>query len=414
MKAIIFKDKAEAFNHYRTIPVEQIEQRAAEIEELINTDANADIGSLNIELLGLKDAKANIEQRAAMKDTLKSFNPITGRNFEEKPDDGKQKADGDIFSSREYRSAFYKSMLNQPLSEAERAIFDRAQNQAHIEHRDAFIGTSNGAAVIPTQTLDEVVKKASTQGGILQYVRQFKIPANLSVPVATPEDAAEWHTEGAAATASTNKPTNVSFGAFELLKVFSMSVASNAMTLDAFDSYLSTELSRTVMAAINSGVFSGTGTAQATGILSGITWTAANSATFAAAGIKYADMLGLAAKLKRGYAQGAVFAMNNTTLFNRIMSVVDTTGKPMFTDPTNGGVGYILGKPVVVDDFMPDDTILFGNFQYYGVNMPQDILLEVSRESSFKQGLIDYRAMAVADGKPIIPEAFVKLTLATA
>ena len=63
---------------------------------------------------------------------------------------------------------------------------------------------------------------------------------------------------------------------------------------------------------------------------------------------------------------------------------------------------------------LSDDTIIFGNYQYYGMNYPQDILLEVSRDSSFRKGLIDYRAMAVADGTPIINEAFVKLTLETA
>lgn len=262
--------------------------------------------------------------------------------------------------------------------------------------------------------MNEVVQKATTQGNILQYVRQFRIPANLSVPVATPEDAAEWHTEGAEVTPSTNAPTNVIFNAYELMKVFSMSVASNAMTLSAFESYLSTELSRTVFAALNSAVFNGTGSKQAQGILPGITWTAANSATFASSGLKYADVLKLASMLKAGYSAGAVFAMNNSTLFNRVMAVTDTTGKPMFTNPTTGGVGYMLGHAVVVDDYIPDDTLLFGNFQYYGLNLSQDIMLEVSRESSFKLGLIDYRAMAVADGKIIVPEAFTKLTLATA
>jgi HK97 family phage major capsid protein len=411
---MIFKDKAEAFNHYRTIPAEEIETRAVEIGKLIDTDATADVAALNIELDGLKLAKDNIEQRSAMKDKLKGFNPVTGRNFDEKAEQVEQRSD-DIFSSREYRGAFFKQMLNKPLNKDESAIFERAQNQAVVERRGAaFISTGNAAAVIPSQTLEEVVKKAATQGGILPYVRQFRIPANLSVPVATPEDAAAWHDEGAAATASENLPTNVSFGAYELLKVFSLSVASNTMSIQAFEAYLTTELSRTIMAAINTGVFSGSGAKQATGVLPGIVWDTTNSATFASTGIKYEDLLGIAAKLKRGYAQGAVWAMNNTTLFNRIMSVKDTIGRPLFTDPQNGGVGYVLGKPAVIDDFMPDDTILFGNFQYYGVNMPQDILIEMSRESSFKQGLIDYRSMAVADAKPIMPEAFLKLTLATA
>lgn len=403
-----FKDKNEAFNHYRTATAEEIETRAAEIGKVIDTDPKADVDQLNIELDGLKMAKDNLEARSAAKGKLTGFNPITGKDFTAKP----EKKTEDIFASTEYRGAFYKKMLNLPMNADETAVFDRAQNQALVEHRADFISTGNSAAVIPTQTLNEVVQKAATQGGILPYVRQFRIPANLSVPVATPEDAAAWHTEGAAVTPAVNTPTSVSFAAYELIKVFSLSVASNTMSVAAFESYLSTELSRTVMAAINAGVFSGTGTAQATGILPGVTWDAGNSKTFADTGITYEDMLGLAGLLKRGYAQGAVFALNNTTLFNRVMAVKDSTGRPMFTNPIDGGTGYVLGKPVVVDDFLPDDTILFGNFQYYGVNMPQDILLEVSRESSFKQGLIDYRALAVADGKIIVPEAFAKLTVA--
>ena len=403
----MFKDKNEAFNHYRTATAEEIEKRAAEIGKIIDTDSTADIAGLNIELDGLKMAKDNLEARSAAKGKLSGFDPITGKNFSKQP----EKRDADIFSSVEYRTAFFKKMLGQPMSEEETAVFNRAQEQAVTEHRAAITAGTN-QAVIPSTTLNEVVQKATTQGNILQYVRQFRIPANLSVPVATPEDAAEWHAEGTDATPSTNAPTSVVFNAYELMKVFSMSVAANTMSIPAFESYLSTELTRTVGAALNGAVFNGTGTNQAQGILPGVTWDTTNSATYAAGGLKYADVLKLASLLKAGYSAGAVFAMSNATLFNRVMAVTDTTGKPMFTNPIDGGAGYMLGHAVVVDDYIPADTILFGNFQYYGLNLSQDIMLEVSRESSFKQGLIDYRAMAVGDGKPIIPEAFAKLTAA--
>ena len=49
-----------------------------------------------------------------------------------------------------------------------------------------------------------------------------------------------------------------------------------------------------------------------------------------------------------------------------------------------------------------------------GYNIPQGIIVETSRESSFKSGLIDYRAMAIADTKPLVDEAFIKLSRATA
>ena len=39
-------------------------------------------------------------------------------------------------------------------------------------------------------------------------------------------------------------------------------------------------------------------------------------------------------------------------------------------------------------------------------------MLESSTQSSFKSGKIDYRALAIADCKPIVDEAFIKLTRA--
>ena len=63
---------------------------------------------------------------------------------------------------------------------------------------------------------------------------------------------------------------------------------------------------------------------------------------------------------------------------------------------------------------MPDDTAILGNFRYMGYNLPEGIVIETSRESSFRKGLIDYRVMAIADCKPILPEAFVKLCKAAA
>ena len=52
-----FKTIAEAFNHYRTSTLEEIERRAAEIKNTISTDAGADVDALNIELDGLAQAK---------------------------------------------------------------------------------------------------------------------------------------------------------------------------------------------------------------------------------------------------------------------------------------------------------------------------------------------------------------------
>ena len=65
-----------------------------------------------------------------------------------------------------------------------------------------------------------------------------------------------------------------------------------------------------------------------------------------------------------------------------------------------------------MDDYMANDNVIFGNFDYLGYNLPSGIMLESSTQSSFKSGKIDYRALAIADCKPIVDEAFIKLSRA--
>jgi HK97 family phage major capsid protein len=401
-----FKTVAEAFNYYKSSTIEVIEKRAAEIGDLINRDPKAEIEVLNIELDGLKEAKANIEQRSQGR---QGFNPITGMNFE------KRKAEEDIFASTEYRNAFYKNLLGQKLTEAEATTYNHAMNLIDVERRaDAFNTTTNSAAVLPTATLNEVISKARLMGGLISHCRNFEIPSNLAVPIGTPSNKAAWHVEGKAVESENAATVSVAFNGYEIIKIFSISAAVKKMSVPAFEAYLINELTNCVMECIADALVNGSGTGQGMGILPGVAWNAANSFTYTAAnGVTYKDIVKMLGLLKRGYNANAKFAMNNATLYNSIYSIIDTTGRPIFIlDPKNENIGYILGKPVVLDDNLPDGVILLGNFDYLGYNLPQGILIETSRESSFKSGLVDYRALAIADTKPLVTEAFVKLSKA--
>lgn len=397
-----FKTIQEAFNHYRAKDIKEIETRALEIGKLIDSDPDANIEALNIELDGLKQAKENIIEKRSKSN--KGFNPITGMEFNK----GVDIPEGtDLFKTKEYRSAFFKSMLGQKLTETEKNIYDRAR----IEKRASSFSTmTNSAAVLPTQTLNEIIEKARKQGGLISACRNFNIPSNLKVPVGTPSSKANWHIEGADVESETVDTASVSFSAYEIIKIFSMSAVANKMSLGAFENYLETELNNCVIDTINEAIVSGTGSGQGTGILSGITWDTSNSVTYTDKPA-YTDFTKILGMLKRGYGVNAKFGMNNASLYNLIYSLTDDNKRPLFiADPQQQQIGFILGKPIIVDDNIPDDTILLGDFNYMGYNIPEGILLEVSRESSFKSGLIDYRALAIADCKPIVPEAFLKLT----
>lgn len=406
-----FTTVQEAFNHYRNSTIEQIEQRAAEIKGTIEKDPKADITSLNIEISGLEQAKANIQEKAAggagSAAERSAFNPITGMNFETRA--SAEATEGDVFSSVEYRSAFYKKLLGQELNTFEQAAFTRAQAETRA---DAFSSTTDTAAVIPTQTLNEVISKARDMGGILSISRSFNIPAKISIPVGTPTNKAAWNTEGAEVESEQPSIASVNFGSFEILKVFSISASVRRMSVPAFENYLAEELAACVMACLADGAVNGSGSGEGTGILNGITWTDGDNAVpYSGSGAPtYNDITSTIALLKRGYANGAKFVMNNSTLFTKVYGLVDGNKRPIFIqNAQTEAIGRILGFEVVIDDYLPDNEILFGNFQYMGYNLPEGIAVETSTQSSFKSGRIDYRAMAIADCKPIVEEAFVKL-----
>lgn len=415
-----FDNKAEAFNYWKNATVEEIEKRAATIKGIIKKDPNADIDTYTIELEALKDAKDNImenekkveEVEEVKKDMVERSSAFTKLNTETR---SKEIKNGDIYASPEYRSGFFKKLAGVTLNAAEAEAMNKA---AALEMRTStYSTTTNSAAVIPTETLNEVIQKATKLGGLYGAVRKFNMPSNIAIPVATPSDVAAWHTQGAEVETENPTVTPVNFAAYELMKIFSISISVKKMSISAFESYLTTELARCIMGAIDNAIVNGTGSSQATGILSGVTWNTSgedqNAFEYAATGLKYSDLLSAAAALKRGYR--GKWAMNKKMLYTSIYGLVDGVGNPIFAaDPKNADVWRILGDEIILDDYIPDDTIIYGDFDYFGVNMPAGIAVESSTESSFKSGLIDYRGFAICDAKPLVGEAFVKLTKAAA
>lgn len=395
----------EYFNQYKDKSEDELKARVKEIEGEIDSNPEADVEELNRELEAIKQALANIEERSA-KFTGQKFNPITGTN------QGKRKVFGDdVMNTEEYRSAFFKSVLGHKLDEAETAAMKAGRS--YVEKRDnAFTTSTTGAAVIPTTTLDEVISKARTQGGLLPECRAFQVPTKIAVPVGTPSNRAAWHVEGAEVETEAVTPTNVIFDGYELIKIFSLSAKAKRMSISAFETYLTEELNACVLEAIDYALINGSGSGQPKGLLNAVTWDTGNSVT-ATTKFEYADVVSAVALLKRGYAAGAKWVMNNATLYTQFYGMVDSNKRPIFVaDPKAEGIGKILGFEVIVDDNMPVDTAILGDFGHYlGWNMPEGILIETSRESSFKRGLIDIRALAIADSKVIVPEAFVKISL---
>lgn len=403
-----FSTIADAFNYWNGKPAEQIERRAQELKATIQTDPDVDIKSANIELTALNQAKDNADDKAAQAKAPAPADPEArglkpyGMNIETIDPET-------VHASAEYRTAFWKQLQGKPLTTVERRALD---NAAKVERRaDAYATSGNNAAIIPTQTLNEIIRKAGKANGLFDEVRKLQVPANVAVPVATPSTAAKWNTEGANVDSEATDTATVAFNANELIKVFSISAKVKTMAVDAFEGYITDELNNSIVEAIADAIVNGTGKGQPTGVLTGVTWNTSNKVTTTA--LAYADIVKAMGLLAGGYQQNAVFALSTSTLYNAVYNLVDGNKRPIFVqDAQRDNVGYILGRRVVVDDHIPAGTIIYGDFKdFYAVNIANGIAVESSTESSFKSGRVDYRALAVADAKPLATEAFVSIVI---
>lgn len=401
-----FNTIADAFNYWNGKPVQEIERRAQELKATIETDPNVDIKQMNIELTGLNQAKDNAADKAKAAQQQQQTDP-EARSL--KPYGmGIEAIDPEtVHGTPEYRSAFFKQLQGKQLTTVERRALDTA---AKVERRaDAYGTSTTNAAVIPTQTLNEIIRKAGKAHGLFDEVRKLQVPSNVAVPVATPATKATWNTEGAAVDSEAPATTTVKFDGNECIKVFSISAKVKTMAVDAFESYLTDELNNSVVEALADAIVNGNGTGQPTGVLNGITWDTTNKVTTTA--LTYNDIVKAMAFIKGGYQANSVFAMSTATLYNHVYNLVDGNKRPIFIqDAQNDEVGRILGKRVIIDDHIADGTILYGDFKNgYAVNLANGIAVESSTESSFKSGRVDYRAIAVADAKPLNTEAFAQI-----
>lgn len=273
---------------------------------------------------------------------------------------------------------------------------------------NAMTTVETGGAVIPVSTFNKIIDNVKKQTGIISKVRILNIPGKMTIPQSQISEGATWHAEGAEISDSTKNPTNVSLSGYELAKLFSMSIATQSMSMTEFENYLTIELTNAMSSALNEAILTGTGTGQPTGIIQGTTWNGTNSKEYTDKTV-FTDLVSGMSLLASNFRQNACWFMNSTTLY-KMLSNVDTNGNPIFTQGTSENPSMrLLGKEVVIDDYIADDTILFGDASYYFLNFSKPVTIQRSEEAGFTKASILYRAISVVDGKPVAP-AFIKFT----
>jgi HK97 family phage major capsid protein len=312
-----------------------------------------------------------------------------------------------VLQTGEYRSAWLKSLQKKNLDDVETRALTSASDSA--------------GAVIPTQTMDRFIEKLEQDSVLYKYIDVTNIPGNVSYPAEDSTSDANWVEESTASVDGDDKLKSINLSAFKLIKTITITAKVEAMSINAFEKWLVNRLVRKMKKAIENAIINGNGVNKPTGVLSGVTWVKTTGDTqnhievSAAGTINYDNIVDLISLLPSSYSQYGVFVANRKFIYGVIAKIKTTDGKPLIPQNLEGGFsGKIMGYPVIVNDYMPENTMLFGDYSYYTMNWAADIKIEFDKSVGFKSGDTVYRAMGLCDGKPLTGDAFVKLTKAVA
>lgn len=372
--------------------IDEINTRLSAIQSEIDTATGDALTALEAEVEALTTERQQIMNEVQTRQQLRAniaAGIITGTPIEQNEEENNMENRTFTAGSAEYREAYLMNLQGRDLN---------------AEQRAAVVAS----AAIPTQTLNKIYGYLE-ESPILSRVDLTYIPGNITLPVDNVNSEAAWVDMATASTDGADALDSITLAAYKLIKTVEITADIEAMGIDAFEAWLVQNLGAKIEKALDAAVFNGTGSKQATGILT----TVPATGTFTKAKAKYSDLINIIAALPSGPAKNATFAMPRKLFFTDVIGIEDQAGQPVCHVDVESPAKYnILGYHVVLDDNVPADNIVFGDFKAYKLNIAKAPTVASDDSVGFRSGSRVYRAMALADGKLALASAFVRYTRA--
>lgn len=368
-------DKAEAEG--RALTAEEVEK---------SNKMEADIDAL----------KATIDARAKADAADRAFVPDSQRAIEN--------AAAEKAKPEEYRKAFWQSMRSGVVG---------------AELRDHKIGTDSlGGYVVPDEFRNELIVALTEQNVMRGLSTVFTTTSGvMTIPVNSAHGSASWKTEEGSYSTSDETFAEVTLSAYKgtaLIKVTEELLNDGAFPIESF---IAQEFGRRLGKLEEEAFVNGTGSGQPTGVVGG---AAAGKTATATNAITADELVDLYHSLGRAYRSNASFLVKDSTVQLLRKLVTGVSGdKTYLWQPglANGEPDRLLGRPVIVSEFMPAATtglkpILFGDFSYYYIGDRQAMSMQRLTELYAATGHIGFRQFKRTDGKLSLSEAVRYLVMA--
>lgn len=282
------------------------------------------------------------------------------------------------------------------------------------EQRTGEMAKGDNGAVIPQTIANRIIDTVKQVAPIYALTTKFNVKGKLQFPVAKDSITTGYQTEFTDIASSAVGFTNVELDGYLIgaLSKVSVSLINNAQ----FDivGYVINKIAQSIAEFLEKELIVG-----ATNI-KGIT-----DASYEGAGVKKVetatkgkltadDLIDTQAALKMNVQDGCAWLMNQAML-TKVRKLTDNNGQYILNPDLRTGFGYeLLGKPVMISDEMPDDTVVYGDWSAMYVNIHEDINIRQLNEVYAAQHGVGFVAWAELDAKLVEQDKFAKLVDKTA
>lgn len=321
-------------------------------------------------------------------------------------------------------SEFYKALASgdrsswKALNEATRKEY-KAKAQA--------IGTigsgTTGGLLVPTTVADSIVVKMNYISPIRQIATVIdNMPAQLQLPSENALPVAYWATEGSPVTASGSVFDPNLLTPFKAMGMdsFTSEVLQDAATNPSLQNFVEQRFAIALALLENAAFTNGDGSGKPFGFRSSaITPNSVAQVGTTAGSLAYSDLVNLKYSLKTGYRSRAIYVTSSGGV-KLLENLKDSQGRPLFLPSIREGApDTLLGRPLYIIDEIPTNLgagtnateIWFGLFDDYFIGDRAGIQIDYGTNGTdFANDMISLRIKKRVAGRPVIGEAFSKLT----
>lgn len=295
-----------------------------------------------------------------------------------------------------YREAFYNNLRGIKLSAEQAKVF------ANVNGFENLFTTTTEAAALPVQTLDKIWDLCEEQHSILEDIDlrrtgvAIKVVVRESITSGKASKKAK-SAEGQADAVLVDVKKPVELNGHDFTATVELSYAAAKMSIDALEAFIVKDIADQIGGEMATDTVTTIETALPT----------SNKASAAGDVYTYEEVANIFSKCKR--CTGLKVYVSNTTLYSKLVSMVDKNGRPIFQpNAQDGAKGTLIGAQVRLESAVADGKLLVGDPKKVIGNVVQDITLETDKD--IKRHVYVYSGYARYESALIDKESFAELT----